>query len=411
MGDYMKTYKVLDLDYMGRGICKIDNKIGFVENSLLDEEVEIQVVKDNAKFFVGKSTNIYNANKNRRTFNCKFYNECGGCDIAHMNYEYQLEFKKEKIIKDLKNIAKLESVNVENVIKSEELYYRNKISLKVDKDKIGFYKKNSNDIVDIDNCIISNSNINNILYKLKSFVKKYKNNNIDEIVIKSDVETMVSIYSSNFVLIDEIIKHLNTDCILLNDTKIYNKDTITFEILDKKFIVSSNSFFQINKIQTENLYKKIIEFSDLKKSDTVLDLYCGVGTIAIFLSEYCKKVIGIEVVESAIENAKKNMTLNNLKNIEFINSKVENIIDKIEDKVKLIILDPPRTGCDKKTLKSILNIHPNKIIYVSCNPSTLSRDLFELKNFYNIEVIIPFDMFPNTHHVECLVYMSNKEAL
>jgi 23S rRNA (uracil1939-C5)-methyltransferase len=179
-------------------------------------------------------------------------------------------------------------------------------------------------------------------------------------------------------------------------------------LLNYTFKISSNSFFQVNTEQTNNLYNKVIEYVKQEDNPTLLDLYCGVGTISCAVSKYCKKVIGIEVVKEAIINAEENIKINNINNIEFVNNKVENVIDSIKDSMDVVILDPPRSGSDTKTLNTIKDISPKTIIYVSCEPTTLARDLIILSGKYNVIEVTPFDMFPNTNHVETIVLLKRK---
>lgn len=406
------TVEIIDQETTGRGVARIDNLVVFVSNALIGDTVEVEITKVKKSFAEAKILNIITESKERTNYNCPFYESCGGCDIGHQEYESQLNFKKKKIINSLEKIGGLKDIKVLDVVPSKDSEYRNKISLKVSGNKIGFYKLNSYEIVDIDNCLISNSKINKILKIIKKFIINYPNHNIKEVMIRSTSATMIRIISDEFKLNVEFISEFDSELlinsIIVNNKTIYGTDYINISLLGLMFNVSPDSFFQVNTKQTENLYNKVIEYAELNKNDTVIDLYCGVGTITSVLAKVCKNVIGIEEVEDAIINAKENMLLNNINNAEFMTGKVEDLIDKISDSIDVIVLDPPRNGSDPKTLDSIMKLNPKKIIYVSCDPVTLARDLKTLSTEYDVIEVSPFDLFPNTHHVECIAKLCKK---
>ena len=396
--------EIINQDSFGNGIAKIDNKVIFVKNGIVGENLKIKIIENKKNYSNALIKEIIKRSNNRRDYKCPYYNECGGCSIGHINYENQLLFKKEKIISSLSRIANINDIKINDTMPSPEEYYRNKVILRVDRDIIGFYDEKTHDIINIKKCIISNHKINKIIEILSMFISKYKDNNINEVFIRSIDETMICIAATTFIYTKELLSYLEeiVESIYINNILVKGKNYIVGSILGTKFNVSKDSFFQVNKYQTEQLYKKIIEYSQISKNDTVLDLYCGVGTISLVISKYTKKVIGIEIIKDAIINAKENALLNKIENTEFICGKVENIIENIKDKIDVIILDPPRNGSDTLTLQTINKINPKTIIYVSCNPDTLARDLKELMNNYKIVEITPYDMFPNTYHVECV---------
>lgn len=403
MKDKITTY---DQDSVGRGVGKLKDKVVFINSGLKDEEYTIDIVFDKNNYSEANIVSIKKQSDERRKYDCPFI-DCGGCDLGHQKYDYQLVFKYNKVKKAIERIGGLKDINILDVIPSSEVEYRNKVVLNISDDKIGFYKNNTHEVIDISSCIICNKKINELIVILKQFIAKYKDHNIKNVFIRSEDETMINIIADNFKLKKELIEHINNkvNSILINGKVIHGERYIIIELLGYKFKVSSESFFQINKEQTEKLYNKVLDYSK-KYKGVALDLYCGVGTITALLSKHFKKVIGIEEVKSAVFDAKENMEINNIDNVEFICGKVEFLLNKIEDKVDLIVVDPPRNGLHTNTITSILNIKPKTVIYVSCNPETLARDLKVLSCEYIVNEISLFDMFPNTHHVETVVSLS-----
>lgn len=369
------------LDHFGKGITTINNKICFIDNALPGEVVDIKITNEKKKYLEAKVVKYIKKSKNRVKEVCPYTNICGGCNLNHMKYEDENKFKEDKV-KDLINkFSNLDENLVKDIVYKDEYNYRNKVIFHIKKKKLGFYKKKSNDIVQIDKCLLLDNKINEIIPKLKEIIKE---SNIDKIEVKVSNDSK------------EIL--LSTD---------KDKNIIT-NISNYKYILSSNTFFQVNKYVTELLYNEILENIKKYKSKNVLDLYCGSGTIGIYISKYVNKILGVEINKQSIIDANKNKKLNNIKNIKFIEGKVFDIIKDIKDKYDTIIIDPPRSGLDKDTINSILKINPKTIIYVSCDPTTLSRDLNILKDKYNIEYIKPFNMFPKTYHVECITVLRNR---
>lgn len=401
-------YKIEKLDHEGRGIIR-NGKVIFVENALPLEVVQINVLKEKKNFIEARAISIENSNKERCNPNCIYYDDCGGCNLLHMNYESTLEFKENKV-KEIMDKFLGEDIKVDRIIHLENPWnYRNKVTFHVNK-KIGYYQKNSNNIIKIDKCNIVDIKINEILKALNLISL----NNIYEIIIRK------SKYTSDSMVIFKIYKNIDeqkiidalenkvTSIILYKNKKyktIYGSSTITERMDDFIFQMSEDSFFQVNTEVAILLYKKVLECICPMKEDNVLDLYCGTGTIGIFISKYCKKVTGIEINESAIINAKKNADINNISNIEFICKDSSKAVLELDNVYNKIIVDPPRAGLDKNTKEFLKKSKAEKIVYVSCDPVTLARDLNELKSIYKIEEIIPVDMFPYTHHVESIVQL------
>ncbi len=399
--------EIVSLDHYGRGVSRLNDKIVFVKNALVGERVKIKVTKEKKDITEAQVVEYITKSEARIVPKCPYYGTCGGCNLMHMNYNEQLEFKKNKVEEVLKKFADVE-FKIDRIISSKEFYYRNKITLQV-QEKVGLYKENSFEIVPIDACLICNEKINEVIKKLKKLDLK----NIGKIVIKVTNlnEIMIIFYLTGEV--DETIfaslKEKNISIVKHYENKyevLFGNDYITEVIGDYKFNISADSFFQVNTKQAIEMFEVIK--NNIDEADTLLDLYCGTGTIGISLSKNVKRIIGIEVNRFAIEDAIKNAKINSVNNIEFLCGKVENLIDKVND-VDTIVVDPPRSGLDKVTIDNILRLNVKKLIYVSCDPVTLARDLKVLKEKYNIKNITLIDMFPNTHHVESVVSLEIKE--
>ena len=360
------------LDHQGRGIAFLNKPI-FIDNALPDELVDIKIIKETSKYFLGEVIKYIKLSDKRIKPKCKYYGICGGCQLMHMLYDNQLIYKENKV-NDIINRYLKKNVKIDKIIPSAQFNYRNKAVFKA-KDNIGYYKIRSNDIVDVDKCLLVDHKINAELKKIK--IRKIKN--IDEIIVRTGINTINN----------------------------YDSDNVIMKLNDYSFNVSNDSFFQVNTKTTIKLYDKILEYLDLSKEDKVLDLYCGVGSIGIYISSYCDRVYGIEINESAILNANKNKLLNKIDNIEFKCLNANNI-KNMHYNANKVIVDPPRNGLDKKTIEYLNDGNFAKIVYVSCNPITLVRDLKELSKIYNIDRITPVDMFPNTYHVECVCVLNRR---
>jgi len=394
--------KVINQNNEGLGIIKNNDKIVFVPFCLSNEKVSYEIIKQNKKYDEGKLLDIIEISNERQEAKCPYYFKCGGCDLMHQKYEYQLKFKVNKVINNLKHISNID-IDTIDIEYDNEFNYRNHITLSVDKNIIGFYKNHTNEIIDIDYCLISNDKINNILKEIKEFINKYKDNNIDRISIKAYNEILINIESNDFKLIPEFKEYVHFDSLYINNMHILGNKQVTANLNNYKYNVSSTDFFQKNTEMTIKLYSYVKNL--LNNDENILDLYCGSGGIGIFVSDKVKSVLGIEIIEDAIKNAKENALINNVKNIKFICGKVEDNLENISE-IDTIIVDPPRVGLKRSAIDDILKINANRIIYVSCNSVTLSRDLNYLKDRYKIDCIKLFDLFPNTHHVESVVLLS-----
>ncbi len=383
------------LDDYGRGITYVDNKITFVYDALIGEEVEIKIVKNKKKYNEAIVTNYLKKSNNRCIPKCPYFNKCGGCNLLHMDYESQLKFKINKVNNILKKFGNID-FKITKIEKTNNYFYRNKITLH----KLGYYSTNSNDVIKIDECLIADSKINKIIKEIKEL------ENIEETIIRCSKNSSMLVFKTNS-FID--VKDIDVDNIVVDKDNylkvLKGEEYIKEQLGDLEFIISPNSFFQVNTEGALKLYNKVLEFSELKKDENVLDLFCGTGTIGIFLSRFCNSVIGIEINKLAVDDAIKNKKLNHIDNIDFICDDASNV--NVQN-IDVVVVDPPRSGLNKKIINYLINIKAKKIVYVSCDPITLARDLKELNNFYDIKNIELVDMFPNTYHVECVCVLNLK---
>ena len=386
--------KIDKLSHDMRGITRIDNKVTFIDNTLPGEVVNIKLTKQKKDINEGRVLSFIEQSLDRVKPICPYYNVCGGCNISHIDYLKSVMYKKE-IVKDI--IKKYSDLDINpDIIYDNNIYnYRNKITLKINNGKLSLVGENK---VNIDYCYLVNDNINKVIQLLNGTHLGL----VDEVIIKGTNEIMVIINGT----VDEkdVIDILRDDVtsIIVNDNKIYGKDYITIKVKDYIYAIYPNSFFQVNTGMISKLYDKVLEYAGDGK--LLLDLYCGAGTIGIYLSQNFSRIIGIEVNKDAVASANINKKINGINNIEFICNKSSDI-EIIGD---VLIVDPPRNGLDKITINKIINSSIKKIVYVSCNPITLARDLKILKEKYELDQITLFDMFPNTNHVECVCLLKLK---
>ena len=445
--DYIMT--IDNMGYEGEGVGKIDNFTVFVAGAIIGEVVKVKIVKVSKKFAFGKLLEIIEESVSRIEPVCSIYKNCGGCNLQHIDYKAQLDFKTNRVVQVINRIGKLEEVIVHSTIGMERPYnYRNKVQLPVNNINsvvnIGFYAQRSHDIINMENCHIQDKVADVIVKLTRQWIKEFNiecyneenhQGNLRHIMIRKGIETgevMVVLvtngktlpYKEEFIAIItkkikgivSVIQNINsekTNVILgAQCVTLWGKDTITDYIGEFKFEVSPLSFFQVNSIQTKVLYSKALEYANLSGGEVVLDAYCGTGTISLFLSQMAKKVYGVEIIPEAIENAKINAKENNVSNTEFIVGEAEKIIPELLHQgviADVVVVDPPRKGCDKTLLEAISNMKPKTIVYVSCDPGTLARDLGILDELgYKTLEIQPVDMFPQTAHVECVARIEKK---
>lgn len=399
------------MDHQGRGIGKIDNKTIFVYDALPNELVDVEVIFQNKKFMEGKVIKYLKKSPKRINPICPYFKECGGCDLMHISYDEELIYKGKKVKQIIEKFSSIDKNVIKQIVGNNNNFYRNKATLHVDC-KVGFYGKKTNKIIDIDKCYIVDSKINKILDKLKQI----NLSNIYEIVVRTSTyldDSMIVIKIKDSIDENKIIndlKNITNNIIIYQNKKyktIYGKGYIFDMIGEYKFKISPDSFFQVNTKQAKNLYDKVLEYLKPTINDKILDLYCGTGTIGIYISKYVKDVIGIEINEYAVKDANINKEINNVDNINFKCLDASDIAN-IKDKFDKIIVDPPRSGLDKKTIQYLINSNAKRIVYVSCDPVTLARDLELLKDYYDTLEITPVDMFSRTYHVENVCILERK---
>ena len=394
-------YEIKELNDQGKGICYVNNKITFVDNTVIGDIVEIKITKETSKYNLAEAINYITYSNNRVDSFCKYASVCGGCQLTNISYEETLKYKKNKLEKVFNKFANLD-LNIEILPSNNILHYRNKITLKVDNGKIGFYEEKTNSVVPIKECMITHQEINN-------FIKYIKDTQIinGEVVIRCNYNNELLI---NFItedpLILPVIKDLKIVGILKNG-KVLQGDNKFIEIINDKFFqVSYDSFFQINRDICSKIFDIIYE--NILPNSNVLDLYCGVGTLGINVSNKVNKVYGIEIIPNAILNAITNAKMNKIENVNYMLGDATKLLPKIEDKIDSIICDPPRSGLTKEIIDTIKNNNIKQIIYVSCDPITLARDIKLLSDKYELNKIIGLDMFPYTYHIECISILKLK---
>ena len=444
---------ILDISGMnheGQGVGRIGGFVVFVDGALKGEKVETQIVKISGNYAVGKLAGIIEPSRDRVSPFCKAYGRCGGCGLQHMEYGAQLKFK-ENVVKDaLKRIGGLESVAVRPAIGMRDPFkYRNKAQypLKRVNGRVvaGFYAKRSHEIVECGECGIQDGLSGRIASLVKDFIERKHISVYDEKTGKGLIrhivtrvgfrsaeamavivangkdlpgkEELAGVLTREMPEVKSIFLNINTrnTNVILGDknVKIYGSGTIADYIGRYEFKISPVSFFQVNPVQTEVLYEKALEYAALSGKETVLDLYCGAGTIAIFMAGKAKKIFGIEEVGEAVEDAAANARLNGVDNVEFVAGKVEDVLPEIVQagvRADVAVLDPPRRGCGEAVLEAVVGMGPDRIVYVSCNPATMARDVGRLAALgYGAVEIQPVDMFPWTPHVECCCLLSRTD--
>jgi len=441
---------IVDIGQGGVGIGKYDGFTVFVEGGLLNDKVKVKINKSKKNYAVGDIVEIIEKSPFRVDRLCSdSLKDCGGCQIQELDYKKQLEIKTNEVKQVISRIGKLENVTIYDTIGMEEPFrYRNKAQFPIQKingaPAIGFYKKKSHDIIPTNKCIIQHDINDKIIQIIKTYINAYDVSIYDEkthtgvlrhLVTKIGFTTgevmvvlvangkklpylneLASVLEENIPGFKTLVVNVNkekTNVILGKENRvIYGEGKINDYIGDLVFEISPLSFFQVNPVQTEVLYNKALEYAELKENDTVFDIYCGIGTISLFLAQKATKVYGIEIVEAAIEDAKINAKLNKLDNTEFYAGKAEEVVPKMYKEGKtanVVVVDPPRKGCDDKVLDTIVSMSPDRVVYVSCNPSTLARDLAYLdERGYKCIEIQPVDMFPHTMHVECVAKIIKK---
>lgn len=446
----IKEVEITDVNYMGKGVSKIDDLVVFIDGAIEGDKAEIKIIDIKKNFALGKLLKIKKPSRSRIKPPCQSYEKCGGCQLMHYDYNEQLIYKKKRVKSELKraNIS-IDDINIFDTLGMDDPFrYRNKTAFAVSKKNneiiIGPYEQGTYNTVDISSCKIQSKEADDavklfkelmVKYNIEPFDKKTKKGFIRNIVIRNNSQNelmfiivtdteyfpkkkdIVKDLSTQIKSIKTIVQNINsknTNVVMgYKNFVLYGEGTLKDNIGDLQFTISPETFFQINPIQTEKLYNTAINYADLKENEICFDIYCGIGTISLLAAKKAKKVYGIEMVEQSIKNAKENAKKNNIDNAEFFAGTAEEILPKLHKekniKADCIIVDPPRKGCEKEVIDTMIQINPEKIVYVSCNPSTLARDIKLLEDGgYKLSKVQPVDMFPWTVHVECVVLIEKK---
>lgn len=436
-----------DLTHEGAGVAKVDGYPLFVPNALPGEKAKIKVVKANKGYGFARLIETYEESPYRVKPLCPIYKECGGCQLQHLSYEGQLLAKEKQVREVLTRIGKLEDVKVHPTLGMQDPWrYRNKSQVPIGEHEGGliggFYQQRSHQIIDMKACLIQQEKNDEVIQKVKEICSSHGVRAYDEGRHKGDLRHIMARYglvtgevmivlvtrtkdltNKNKIIeeitaeisgVKSIVHNINskkTNVIMGEETRVLWGEEVIYDYIgDIKFAISARSFYQVNPDQTKVLYEKALEYANLTGEEEVIDAYCGIGTISLFLAQKAKKVFGVEIVPEAIEDAKRNADLNDIRNADFAVGKAEEVIPKWYEEgnsADVLVVDPPRKGCDEALLQTIIDMKPKKVVYVSCNPGTLARDLRVLEDGgYKTVEVQPVDMFPQTVHVEAVAHLT-----
>ena len=443
--------EIIDYTTEGSGVCKIDGFAVFVPSSAVGDKADIKILKSAKNYAFGKIETILSPSPDRISPDCHIFNRCGGCTFRHITYQSELAFKQKRVFDALTRIGGIDGSLVGEIIGADESnFYRNKAQLPITLDsngyvKVGFFAQRTHRVIPLDDCQLQSrafapaidiflkwANQNHIsVYDetthsgiLRHLYLRYaeKTDELMFCIVANANELrkekqLVQMLSDNLPNLKSVVLNTNTDKTnVITGQKcrtLYGDGYITDILCDMKFRISPLSFYQVNRSQAEKLYQKAAEFADLKPNETLLDMYCGTGTIGLTMAKYVKNLIGVEIIPQAVEDAKNNAVLNGIANAEFIcadAAKAAETLRKRNIKPDCIILDPPRKGCESSLIDTIAEMSPQRVVYVSCDCATLARDvkLFTEKG-YSVQKAIPVDLFPRTPHVECVVLMTKSD--
>ena len=464
--DYKKDDRlvidIVDIGNDGEGIGKVDGYTLFVKDALPGDKVQVKIMKAKKNYAYARLEEIIEPSKYRVTPRCPIARQCGGCSLQAISYERQLQFKQDKVRNNLIRIGGFDAEYIDSIMEPicgmEEPYrYRNKAQYPIGTDKegnliAGFYAGRTHSIIPNTDCLLGTEDNKAILETILTWMKNEKISSYDEnsgkgmirhvlirkgfktnqimvcLVINKDRLPKTESLVEKLTLIEgmtsiSVSVNKSRDNVIMGDNyhTIWGKDTIEDYIGDLLFSISPLSFFQVNPEQTKNMYSKALEYASLTGNESVWDLYCGIGTISLFMSGKAKQVYGVEIIPQAIEDARENAKRNNIENATFFVGKAEEVLPDFYDKNKnsdnammhpdVIMVDPPRKGCDEVCLDTMVKMQPNRIVYVSCDSATLARDLKYLtENGYELKAVRAYDNFCQTNHVETVVKMQRKEA-
>lgn len=442
------TVTIEDMGKDGEGIGKVDGFTLFIKDAVIGDVVEAKLMKVKKNYGYARLMKIVTPSADRVEPKCPVYRQCGGCQIQALDYQAQLKFKERKVRGNLERIGGFTDIPLEPIMGMEEPYhYRNKAQFPVGMDKngeivTGFYAGRTHDIIPNTKCYLGSEGNEEILQVVLDYMKTYNVSAYDEAKGKGLVRHILirTGFTSGEIMVCLVIngkKLPKSEKLVEALKKIQGMTSITFNVNEKRtnvilgeeikllwgrtyiqdnigditYRISPLSFYQVNPVQTKKLYETALEYADLKGEETVWDLYCGIGTISLFLAQRAKQVYGVEIVPQAIEDARENAVLNHIENAKFYVGKAEEVLPELYDQegiyADVIVVDPPRKGCDEKCLETIVKMQPKRVVYVSCDSATLARDLRYLcDRGYEVKRVRGCDMFPMTGHVETVVLMT-----
>lgn len=440
--------KINSLGSSGEGVGRIDGFTVFVVGGLPEEELTVKISEVKKSYAIGKLVKVMTPSPARVVPSCSIYKECGGCQLQHLSYEGQLKAKQQQVKDAMERIGHLRNLTVLPTLGAKEPWnYRNKVAFPVGREKgktiIGCFAQGTHKIIDSSDCMIQDKINNEAISAVREVIDKLNIPVYDEdrhtgvmrhvvartgekgqlmVVLvtatkqlsrEKEIIKMLRRRLPQMVSLQQNIQTYRNNVILGRETKLlWGRPTIKAKLGKFSFNVSARSFFQVNTKQAEVLYDKALEFAHLTGKETVIDAYCGTGTISLYLAQKAHKVYGVEIVSPAIKDAEKNAQENNVKNAEFIVGDCTKVMPRLFNqgiRPDVIVVDPPRAGCTEVVLKTFANMQPNRIVYVSCNPATLARDLEILDKLgYKTEKVQPVDMFIASSHVESVALMTKK---
>ncbi|WP_456392152.1 class I SAM-dependent RNA methyltransferase [Persephonella sp.] len=413
------------LVYGGKGLGRLDDKVCFVPYVLPSEEVEVRITKEKKSFMECEPVEVLKPSPDRVEPPCRYFTYCGGCDYLHIKYQKQVEIKNHIFTETLERLGKIKEIPLREPVPSKpDLHYRNRVQLKVKRDKIGFFKRESREVVNIDSCLLLKEELNYALEGLREVLPFFGFAPLEVHLHSSSEGQMTArfIFRKPLRRIPLGLKHMRAFLgEYLEGFGIYVREgafprrvsfvgsPFAYEVAgDYKFRVSADSFFQVNRFQVENLINMVEEIIRERQPSVVVDLYSGVGTFSIPAAKYAQKVYGVEINPYAVQDANHNRKINGVKNVTFNQSPASRVLEYTKKKnPELIIVDPPRGGLDEETIRAISSIENLKtIVYISCNPSTLARDISILgEKGFELQSTGIIDMFPHTYHIESLTLL------
>lgn len=446
--DYFEA-ECVDLTHEGQGVVKVEGIPYFVKGMLIGEIGKLKVIKQLKNYGIARLIELKKTSKDRATPRCPVYKQCGGCHLQHLSKEAQQRFKQKRVQDVMQRIGKVDCVVAETLVQDDPWFYRNKVQMPVGyvngQLEVGFYKQHSNDIIPTNECFIQNHPSNRLVNKVKELMIEYHIEPYDKLTGKGMVrhiltkygfktdqlmlvlitnkenfkykQEFIRILTKEFPNLKTIIQNVNSrrDNVILGDKEhVWFGEGYIQDILNGlTFNISSKSFYQINPPQVEALYNKAIELADIQPTDTIIDAYCGIGTISLFMAKAAKKVIGVEIVEEAILDARNNAKINHIENVEFLVDDAADYMTKLanqKDGIDIVMVDPPRKGCSTAFLDAVVKLNPRKLVYISCDPSTQARDIAYLAQF-GFRIIgpcQPVDLFAQTYGIENVVLLSKQ---